>query len=125
MPLDQKIERSFRLLLKTRGKRVVYRRGEQSLDLVMIPGQTPFRFVDAQGSGSMRVVSRDWLVLREDLVLDGEAFEPARGDRIIETIKGVDHIWEVGSPADSDEPPFRNSDPEGVALRIHAKEVSQ
>lgn len=110
-------------LCKARGVELTYSRGEVSVDLVGVPGSTPFRFEDANGAGWMRVVSRDYLVLAERLVLGGQPIQPTRGDRITEVKGAVTRVYEVLAPSGSDEPEWRWSDSYRVVMRIHTKEI--
>ena len=102
---------------------VVYQRGDDSVQLQATVGNTVFRFDDAHG-GVTRYVSRDFLIRVEDLVLDGEAVLPKRGDRIREPHGEQVHVHEVMGPG-RDEPHWRYSDPHRRTLRIHTKQVGQ
>ena len=98
-------------------KAVQYVRGAITITINATPGETVFRLDDGYG-GVIRTVSRDFIVQTEDLVLDGELTRPVRGDRIHEG----EIEYEVLSPGD--EPEWRFSDSERLAIRIHTKEVS-
>jgi len=100
---------------------VTYQRG---IDSVVVPatiGQTVFRF-DSQDGATIRTVSRDFLIRAADLILNGLATEPQRGDRITETDGGKTFTYEVMSPG-GNEPAWRYSDPYRRTLRIHTKGI--
>jgi hypothetical protein len=69
-----------------------------------------------------RIESRDFLILAEDLVLDGTVVLPVRGDRIRETQGGKVYVYEVVAPGN--EPCWRYSDPFRKTLRIHTKHIA-
>lgn len=69
----------------------------------------------------LRVESRDYLITTADLMLDGSATLPQRGDCIRETQGSLVFVYEVMAPGN--EPPWRYSDPYRRALRIHTKQT--
>lgn len=94
-----------------------YRQGTGSLTLSATPGQTETETLDGEGFPvTARLV--DWIVRREDLVLEGRGIEPRRGDRIV-TGERTFEVLPVG-----DEGCYRLTDPEGMTLRVHTKEVT-
>ena len=98
---------------------VTYVRGSDQVEFQATVGRTEFEIVTE--FGVERFESRDYLVLSEDLVLDGNAVTPQRGDKIKETIHGEVLVFEVMAP--KDEPPWRYSDPGHNTMRIHTKHV--
>ena len=68
-----------------------------------------------------RFESRDYLVTATDLVFQGNAVLPRRGDTIREEQDGKVYVYEVMAPGT--EPHFRYSDPYRKTLRIHTKLV--
>ncbi|MEM6503895.1 MAG: hypothetical protein AAF711_00360 [Planctomycetota bacterium] len=102
---------------------VTYQRGGDSVHVPATTGQTVFRFDDAAG-GTVRFVSQDFLIRAGDLVINGEAIEPRRGDQIIETANGKVYTHEV-MPFGNDEPEWRYSDPQRTTYRIHTKLIEQ
>ena len=101
---------------------VTYQRGGDSVEVPATTGQTVFRYDDAAG-GTVRYVSRDFLVRVADLVINGVTIEPRRGDRVIETTGGSGgrvYTHEV-MPFGDDEPEWRYSDPQRTTYRIHTK----
>jgi hypothetical protein len=99
---------------------VSYVRGEATVVLQATIGRTVF---EQQGEYGVleRTESRDFLVRTEDLVLEGTATLPERGDRVRETDGGKAFVYEVMAPGK--EPQFRWSDPYRRTLRIHTKQV--
>jgi hypothetical protein len=95
---------------------VTYCRGADSVAVQATVGKTVFEVDD--GSGVLETFeSRDYLVAAANLVLGGAAVKPQRGDRITDGGK----VYEVMAPGKEDV--FRFSDPYGVTLRIHTKQV--
>ena len=83
-------------------------------------GRTEFEVDDGLGV-LVRTESRDYLILAEHLVLDGQPALPQRGDRVRETDGSQTVVYEVMAPGK--EPPWRYSDPYRKTLRIHTKQV--
>lgn len=100
---------------------VTYQRGAGSVDLAATVGRTVFEQADESGF-IRRVESRDFLVRRTDLVLDGSQTLPKAGDRVREPDGPQTQVYEVMAPGG--EPPFRFSDPYRKVLRIHTKHVA-
>ena len=97
-------------------RQVTYSRGASSVEVAATLGQTTFEVQDAYGVVE-KWESRDFLVTAADLVLLGAAVTPQRGDRITDGGK----VYEVLAPGKEDV--YRLSDPYGVTLRIHTKQV--
>lgn len=99
-------------------REVVYQRDTATVTVRATIGRTEF----AVESG-MSVVeaweSRDFLIAAADLVLDGAATLPERGDRIVEGV----YAYAVLAPAG--QPHFRFSDLYRKVLRIHTKLVEK
>jgi hypothetical protein len=104
--------------------------GEQSVEVQATVGRTVFETADAYGVVE-RSESRDFLVTAADLVLDGQAVLPERGDRIRETQvatgdspgrDGKTFVYEVMAPGK--ESPWLWSDLYRRTLRIHTKQVA-
>ena len=100
---------------------VTYCRGEQSVEVQATVGRTVFDTADAYGVVE-RSESRDFLVTAADLVLDGQAVLPERGDRIREAQDGKTYVYEVMAPGK--EPHYRFSDVYRRTLRIHTRQVA-
>lgn len=103
---------------------VTYQRGAESVEIAATVGRTVFEQADdVGGSGFIRKVeSRDFLVRRTDLILNGSATLPRAGDRVREADGSEIQVYEVMAPGG--EPPFRYSDPYRNVLRIHTKHVA-
>ncbi len=100
---------------------VSYARGASTVEVQATIGRTVFEQADEYGIVT-KTESRDYLIRRADLVLDGQATLPKRGDQIRETDGETTFVYEVLSPGD--EPVFRYSDPYRKALRIHTKHIA-
>jgi len=105
------------------GQTVVYRRGEDlevQIDAAA-RGESTWEQDDEQGVLT-ELRSVDWLIAADDLSLPGDAgrTEPRRGDKIIVTIAGVEHVYEVLRPADG-EPEWRWMDAAQTVRRIHTR----
>jgi len=99
---------------------VVYARGASTVEVPATIGRTEFEVDDGFGV-LVRTESRDYLILAEHLVLDGQPALPQRGDRIRETDGSQTVVYEVMTPGK--EPPWRYSDPYRKTLRVHTKQV--
>jgi hypothetical protein len=93
---------------------LVYRRGDKTVELAATVGKTIFKVDNGHGV-AVRIESRDYLINAADLILDGAAVEPEKGDEFIEN--GM--IYEVSAPAK--EPEWRWSDSFHTTYRIHTK----
>lgn len=100
---------------------VEYVHGSRSAQVIASVGKTTFEVDDGYGV-LVRHESRDFLVLAADLVLDGKATLPERGDRIRETQGGQVFVYEVTAPGK--EPCWRYSDAYRKTLRVHTKQVA-
>ena len=100
---------------------VSYARGASTVEVQATIGRTEFEQADEYGIVT-KTESRDYLIRTADLVLDGQATLPMRGDQIRETDGTTTFVYEVLSPGD--EPVFRYSDPYRKALRIHTKHIA-
>jgi len=100
---------------------VTYCRGEESVEVRATIGRTVFETADAYGVVE-HSESRDFLIQAADLVFDGQAVLPERGDRIRETQDGKTFVYEVMAPGQ--EPHYRFSDVYRRTLRIHTKQVA-
>lgn len=100
---------------------VVYERGVHSVEAAATIGRTVFEVADEAGFIS-RIESRDFIVRAADLVLNGAAVLPQRGDRVRETVGPRVFVYEVLSPAGEDV--WRFSDPQRTDVRVHTKFVA-
>ncbi len=108
---------------------VVYQRGTQTGSVAATIGSTVFQLDDGNGA-VIRSESRDYLIRAADLVLDGAAVLPQRGDQIRETDARTEAVvvYEVTVPGDSGgggggEPCWRWSDGYRQTLRVHTQQV--
>ena len=95
----------------------MYSRGSESVEVQATVGTTTFEVDDGYGV-IVKWESRDFLITAADLVIAGEPVKPQRGDRITDSGK----VYEVMAPGKEDV--CRPSDPYGVTLRIHTKQVA-
>jgi len=95
---------------------VTYSRGADSSQVAATVGRTVFEVDDGYGVVE-KWESRDFLITAADLVLGGVAVTPQCGDRITDGGR----VYEVLAPGKEDV--FRLSDPYGVTLRVHTKQV--
>ena len=96
---------------------VTYARGALSARVAATVGQTGFQ-VDSGYGLFQEVTSRDFIIDVADLAAFGE---PARGDRITESLNDSDEVFEVLAPGA--EPHFVFSGPDRMVFRIHTKHV--
>lgn len=97
---------------------VTYTRGSDSItSLKATHGKTTYESTNSEGV-VVGAVSDDFIVTAEDLVISGNTIEPRVGD----TITDGDRVFAVMNIAG--EGCWRNSDPFGLAIRIHTKQVS-
>ncbi len=102
---------------------ITYQRGALTSDPIdATVGRTVFESADQFGV-IQKTESRDYLMLRTDLVLNGVVTLPQRGDRVRETQDDEQFVYEVVSPTGGGEPVFRYSDPYRKTLRIHTKHI--
>lgn len=79
----------------------------------------PARLSDEPGRTQIQWSDRDYLIPWEDLVINGDQITPRKGDRITDD----GEVYEV-QPPDTGEPCFQRSDPYGIRLRIHTRQVT-
>ena len=96
---------------------VVYSRGISNVAVQATIGKTAFEIDDGYGMIE-KWESRDFLIVAADLALGGAVITPQRGDKITDGGK----VYEVLAPGKEDV--CRPSDPYGVTLRIHTKQVA-
>lgn len=109
--------------LKSHGSsEVVYTRGEDSVTVLAQRGKSEVERNDSTGL-VVEIERRDYLILAADLVIDGSAIEPQRGDLIEDTgDDGATRIFEV-LPLIQGEPCWSWSDSYFKKRRIHAKQI--
>lgn len=106
-----------RALRSLKAEQVIYCTDSFEVTLQAGIGKTTFR-IDRPGQIGTRQRSRDFLVMKADLVdPNGERFEPREGHRLKQTIDGVVYVFEC-LPF-GDEPGYRDSDTTSLEWRIH------
>ncbi len=103
----------------TSGNAIRYTRGAVSVDLTgkAWVGRTVFAS-NLDGGARVEWGDRDYLIPVADLAMGS----PQMGDRVTETIGGVDVVFEVQTP-DTGEPAERFSDQGRTVYRVHTKQV--
>ena len=96
---------------------VTYRRGASTASISHATvGSTTFR-IDTGYGVFERHETRDYIVAVSDL---GDLAPPERGDQIVETIDGVDEVFEVMAPGAEPDFEYRRDHSE---VRIHTKHI--
>ena len=95
---------------------VVYSRGEDSVELAATLDRSEHELATAEGFATV-IESVDFLIAAADLVLNGAAAQPRRGDRIEYAGETYEVLDRPGLPA------FRREDPHGYTLRVFCKIV--
>lgn len=119
MAFSQALINAVRTARQVAGVAVTYRRGEASVELTAVVGQTPTERDDGTGT-IVRSTVRDYLIAVSDLVLSGEVTTPQRGDRIEEPSGHVYEVMPVGS-----EPAWRYSGPGRDVFRVHTRLIDR
>ena len=99
---------------------VLYRRGSLTVPVQAGKGRTTFELTDTSGI-LVAIESRDFLISTANLLLDELPILPEVGDRIIETISGTLHAYEVADFGS--EQSYRFCDPYRHKLRIHTRYI--
>jgi hypothetical protein len=97
---------------------VLYRRGSLTAPVVAGKAKTIFEVPSVDGM-LVQIESHDWIITAQAISLDGVVSRPALGDRIIETVGGKLHAYEV--TRFGQEQHYRQCDPFGHKLRVHTK----
>jgi hypothetical protein len=124
--LTSAVALAFRAACASRGETITYIRGERSVSVTAIRGQSEFQ-CEAAGEVRTEYTDADWKVLAEDMVFpvieaEGEdpeipalAIVPQKGDRVA----AATETFEVLAPAGAKVFSQRNG-----KMRIHSKQVS-
>lgn len=110
-----------RTLRNVAGVLVTYVRGDSATELVAVVGSTEFT-VAVDGTVT-QVTSRDYLIEADTMVVDGQPIVPQAGDIIREERGSTTLSFEVRPFGH--EPCYRESDRNGLLLRIHTKQVDE
>lgn len=97
---------------------VGYRRGANTSTLVATIGRSTFEAVNQSGVPEAWE-SRDYVVQTAQLPYG----EPQRGDLVVETVDGVERLYQVASPRGV--PVFHWGDAFQATIRIHTKELDR
>ena len=115
--LTSAMERLQARMLSHASRQVTYRRGEQSVGLRATLGRSD-PTIDNGAGFPLGIAAADFIVTPSDLVIGGNPVEPAAGDRITDQDGRVFEVLEVPGGM-----PWRFTDPERTAMRIHTKQV--
>jgi hypothetical protein len=107
-------------LRSSRGLDVTYCRGDATVAVTAVPGQTRVTVEDASGL-SIRAKRRDWIVRASDLLLGGQTVLPEVGDTIRLTVGQDVQVFEVQRLAG--EGHYTACDDLGQVLRIHTRQI--
>ena len=99
---------------------VLYRRGSLTVPVQAGKGRSTFELTDTSGI-LVEIESRDFLISAGNLFLDEMPILPEVGDRIIETVGGKLHAYEVSNFGS--EQSYRFCDPYRYTLRIHTRYI--
>ena len=104
------------------GRTVRYERGGETLvaELAGVCAMIEYEVIDTDGVMTS-LTSFDWTFEASDMEVNGAIVEPARGDRIIETINSTEVSYEplpLGT-----KPASESLDTSGVILLVHTKKV--
>jgi hypothetical protein len=102
---------------------IQYQRQASSITIKATKARSEFDVTDDTGVLT-RAESRDFLIHRTDLEIDGDLTEPAVGDRILDPVEADedDAVYEVASPAPNT-PPWGWADDHRIRYRIHTKYI--
>jgi hypothetical protein len=99
---------------------VYYRRSEATTAFTAIAETVSYTVIDAEGS-TTTVTARDYTVPVASLVIAGAQVDPIKGDRIKETINGIEHTYELLPLGTT---PTAELLPGGFRWLLHTKRVS-
>jgi hypothetical protein len=103
------------------GESVIYRRGNDSIDLIAVPVRTQHDDYSTEDDLSLTARERDWIIAADELVFDGVMIEPQRLDEIdwIDSL-GRKHTYQVLQRAG--DRCFRHTDLTLTQLRVYTVE---
>lgn len=103
------------------GESVVYRRGNDSIDIIAVPVRTSHDDYATEDDLSLTARERDWIIAADQLVFDGVMIEPQRLDEIdwIDSL-GRKHTYQVLQRAG--DRTYRHTDPTLTQLRVYTVE---
>jgi hypothetical protein len=110
-------QQAQRTIAQLAGVPITYCRDNSSLVIMAVPAISNS---DAAGQDVITEYrTRDYLVAASDLVIDGIAFTPQRGDTISETVGDEIHSYQVQRSDGGNEQPWRYTDTGRSAIRVH------
>jgi hypothetical protein len=120
--METAMERLYARQVGRVGTTVTIQRGSLSTTLVpTVLGSQLLKIAGDEGTTQTVRTDKDFFILATDYLIDAEAVEPERHDRIVETIDGVTAVYEVLPYGDEKE--FRWADEFRKVYRIHTKRV--
>jgi len=122
MSMEQITRDAHNALCDATGVWITLHRGDESVELIALPGATTFE-QESPGAEAIQFVSRDWIALADRIVIGGVRVKPQRGDTITETKQNGDvFTYEVLPDQESS---WKWSDKFGVAIRIFTRQISK
>lgn len=115
-PMSSATAAAFTSLKAVAGVPITYQRGASSVSLTAVPASTTIEVADDEGA-IIKSRIRDFLIRASELIIDGSAVLPERGDQIVETVGDYEYTREVLGPAGDQ--PFRFWDKGLTVFRIH------
>lgn len=109
-------QNAFEILLDTTGIWITYRRGDASIRIRVVPSRPDNRSQQAEGT-QYNFRAKDFLILSDDLVFDGQKVEPERNDLIEEEDSG-----KVYAVLPNPETRFEYRDAWDVSMRVHTEQ---
>ena len=103
------------------GQTVTYSRSGASVEVTATVGQSEYEASDVENYHTT-IKMRDYIVNAADLVINGSAIKPQRGDQIRQVVDGETKVYEVLPPS-SNSDVYENRDGREVIYRIHTKLV--
>jgi hypothetical protein len=120
--METAMERLSERLTGRIGTTVTLRRGSFTTTLVpTVLGNQLLKITGDDGASQTVRTDKDFLIRSTEYLIDAEAVEPERGDRIEETIDGTTAVYEVLPYGDEKE--FRWADEWRKVYRIHTKRI--
>lgn len=120
--MAQSVARHYDRLAGVAAEQVTYSRGDDSVQLAAVPGNTRLEISDEYGA-TVETKATDFLVSADALVLAGVRAKPRVGDRIRMTLpEGRVQVFEVLDLAGGG---HAEIDAHGLTWRIHTKQIDE
>lgn len=103
------------------GRTVTYRRGTDTVSLVLPAQKHMEEVIDSEGVGTW-VRDYAWTLVASELILAGTLERPREGDFIEETLAGEAIKWEVLPPVEN-LPCWNWFDQNRILITVHSKQV--